>query len=88
VKRFALLLALLLAACGCHVGLTPVNSANVAAACDRLRALHCSAGEPTPGGTTCEEVIRVSVREGLAAYDFDCLRRMKACSEESQCSRW
>lgn len=87
-RPLAVLAALGLLACGgaCGLQLAP-RGADVAAACARLRALGCDSGKPTPGGATCEDVIRASSAAGVV-YDLHCLAKLSTCAGEPKCSKW
>jgi hypothetical protein len=54
-------------------------------ACSRLRSLSCDEGEPTPDGTTCEEVCRGVNESSAVTWPTGCVAAAKDCSEARAC---
>jgi hypothetical protein len=65
---------------------TPPSPDAPARACVNLRRLKCAAGSPTPGGATCETVLRDAVHSGITGVDPECLARIDRCEDEARCS--
>lgn len=64
----------------------PVERSEVGRVCDRLRDLECKAGEPTPEGATCEEVISNAAAEGIDLVgDVDCVEAATSCDAADHC---
>lgn len=49
----------------------PPKGASCATACENQRHLECEIGEPTPEGSTCEEVCEVSFNAGVPGLEWD-----------------
>jgi hypothetical protein len=54
-------------------------------ACSRLRSLSCDAGEPTPDGTTCEEICTYVNESGGVTWPTGCVAAAKSCAEAQEC---
>ncbi|MDQ2668027.1 MAG: hypothetical protein M3Z05_18795 [Gemmatimonadota bacterium] len=55
-------------------------------ACTNLRSLHCSLGEPTKKGASCEVVCdNVQVNNAGAGFPVACLTHAKSCDAANAC---
>jgi hypothetical protein len=56
-------------------------------ACDHARELHCSIGDPTPAGATCEDVCASVEAMNLheARWPIACVLNADTCSEIERC---
>jgi hypothetical protein len=85
-----MLLALMVAGCPCRntpvppVVIPPNDTDDCAAACVRLRSLHCEEGNPLADGTTCETFCVNTQRNGHVLRP-SCVRNISACSEVNGC---
>ena len=55
-------------------------------ACDNLRKLHCSAGEPTSKGASCEEVCMNTESSGYASMNPRCEATASSCEAADACA--
>lgn len=63
----------------------PVTDDTVTAACANLRRIGCPEGQATPGGATCEEVLRANIPPN-GGVDANCLTVVTTCDQESRCT--
>lgn len=63
--------------------LEPVPEPTCATACEKQRALGCELGEPTPEGSTCEEVCQNSKESGILelVWDVEMLTQADSCTK-------
>lgn len=65
----------------------PVEPGACEAACDAYRRLGCPEGEPTPRGSSCEQVCWSVADGGInLAPDPACFRGASSCDEALRCS--
>lgn len=62
----------------------PTDTADCSDACDRLRELHCTEGEPAEDGTPCE-IFCVDTQTSGYPLSPSCVKSIKACSEVDEC---
>lgn len=82
MKMF-LLLAVLLSTC--KTGPETVPGPTCANACDRMRALGCEAGKPTPHGVSCEDVCLNARSSGVIILDLRCVAQATDCTAVDKC---
>ena len=58
---------------------------DAARACRHLRALKCPEGGHTPGGATCEAVMRAALPPN-GGVDAKCMRGITTCDQEATCT--
>ena len=63
-----------------------VDAPDVERVCNRLRQLGCRAGETTPEGATCEDVLRNAAQNGIDLVgDVECVESASTCEQASAC---
>ena len=65
---------------------TPNGPDMCPAACERLRAMKCPAGEPTPAGQTCETWCDATERTGYTTMHPGCVAASRSCEEADRVS--
>lgn len=79
--------------CGCtHPVLVPPPEpveppkGDVERVCEKLRVLECEEGQPTPEGSTCEEVLNNAAKEGIDLVgNVECTLAAETCAEARTC---
>lgn len=83
--RFLIVLALFTACPHPQPKPTPPPGSECMEMCDHLRALGCKTAEPTPEGTTCEQVCRNTQESGIIKIDLKCMTAAPNCDGADSC---
>lgn len=91
VVVLAFVVAGIRACTGCKVDppnvLVPEGGSPCARACKHMAALGCPEAQPTPGGTTCEQVCLNAEESGVISLAPGCVERSRSCDEAAACGR-
>ena len=82
MKSFILIAGLLST---CKTGPETAPGPTCAMACDRMRALGCEAGKPTPHGVSCEDVCMNARSSGMITLDLQCMSTALDCDTVDKC---
>ena len=69
-----------------HVVSEPEDTDNCPAACQNLRALGCSEGQPLPDGTSCERFCVETQINGMP-LNPTCIMQITSCDEVDVCTQ-
>lgn len=84
--QHTMILTLFLAAACWPEPLPPEPHTGCSSACERLRALKCEEGDPTPQGAPCEEVCaNVERVEYAQNWPTECITRAQSCAQARSC---
>jgi hypothetical protein len=81
--------ALLWLAVGCRTVVpdpVPTPRAPCVKMCDHMRVLNCEVAQPTPEGTTCEQVCENTEASGIIRLDLACLTAAPNCGAADTCA--